>query len=74
MRYEVIAKDIELQDDLIQVYTEYMRTRWPGKEKQHADTGYAAEWAMRFKQGRAYAASDSEGRRLLKSIAPHLCD
>lgn len=48
----------------------YMRLRWgsPGEEYEKCVFGYAKEWVERFKHGREYQCSDSEGKKVLERI------
>ena len=51
-------------------YLLYMKTRWPDKaeERMKCVTGYAEEWAIRFKHHIEYDMSDGEGRKVLQGI------
>ena len=49
-------------------YVQYMLTRWKKEEEIQCQTGYADEWARRFKERDEYGMSDDEGFRVLKKI------
>lgn len=57
-----------LDGKTLERYTQYMLTRWEKEEEMQCQTGYADEWARRFKDGDEYCMSDSEGLRVLKKI------
>lgn len=46
----------------------YMETRWKDQEETHCTTGYASEWANRFKNNMEYVCSDLWGQTLLDKI------
>ena len=58
----------ELEDRMLERYVQYMLTRWKEEEEIQCQTGYASEWAQRFKTGIEYGASDLEGQRVLKEM------
>jgi len=68
--YEEIARDNELDTVTTIRFVKYMRVRWgnPEDERVKCLVGYADEWAIRFKNGMEYSASDLEGQRILKQI------
>ena len=67
--YEEVALACGLDEQKSRRYVVYMRGRsWRAKEATHCQTGYAAEWAERFKMGVEYVASDLEGRALLDAM------
>lgn len=45
-----------------------MRLRWAEEERVQCITGYASEWAMRFKGGNEYSYSDCVGQRILEAL------
>lgn len=64
--YEEVANAMTLDSGTARRYVRYMRGRsWRGEELEHCLTGYAAEWAARFKEGIEYEMSDPEGQALL---------
>ncbi len=64
--YEEVAQKAKLDELTTKRYISYMRTRWAKSEKEKCLVGYAGEWALRFKDGREYTASDSEGQSILR--------
>ena len=68
MTYEQIADKAGLDSHTKRRYVQYMKTRWANDEKVKCKTGYALEWAYRFKLEQEYLASDSEGKAVLKNI------
>ena len=63
--YEEVAQKAELDTGTSRRYCRYMRERWADQESLHCQVGYAMEWAMRFKNGIEYEASDREGQSIL---------
>ena len=57
-----------LEGRTLERYVMYMTIRWKEEEEMQCKTGYAAEWANRFKISAEYDYSDSEGQRILKEI------
>ena len=70
MTYEEIADKEELAGNIRHRYLLYMRSRWsnPQDEDIKCQTGYASEWAIRFKENIEWICSDTEGKRLLVMI------
>ena len=68
MTYEEIAEQVGLERRTLGRYLEYMKSRWADSEEIKCRVGYAREWALRFKNGIEYSASDSHGRRVLFEI------
>jgi len=75
--YEQVAEAYNLTGLVRAKYLLYMRTRWGGKryktdaiteEEEKCLTGYASEWAERFKQGKEYECSDSVGQSILNEM------
>jgi hypothetical protein len=66
--YEEVARRAGLQPIVRELYLHYMRVRWEETEEQKCRDGYAMEWAIRFKEGREFSASDSTGRVILQSM------
>lgn len=66
--YELIADLEELDAQQRARFLAYMRTRWGATETLKCETGYASEWANRFKRGIEYAASDLAGRAILDQL------
>lgn len=47
--YYDVGKDVGLSGEKLIQYVEYMRQRWPEKEKSPLElSGYCKEWARRF--------------------------
>ena len=68
--YLDIAIEAELTGDQAARYLKFMHERWADTEEQKCADGYALEWAIRFRQGREFFASDPAGRRILIHIDP----
>ncbi len=69
MTYEDVAQLADLDARTTRRFLRYMRGRsWRGEETTHCQTGYAREWARRFKDGVEYQRSDFEGQALLDVI------
>jgi hypothetical protein len=66
--FEEVAKKVGLDSETTSRYLIYMRARWLSEENQMCKTGYAGEWAMRFKNKIEYYASDSTGQMILRHI------
>ena len=66
--YLEIGKSEGLKDKTLERYISYMCTRWLKTESLNCATGYAKEWAERFKYGNEYKMSDSEGTKILEKI------
>ena len=49
-------------------FVNYMKARWASSEEEKCLTGYAEEWARRFRVGQEFYYSDSEGRKVLQAI------
>lgn len=65
-------REIGVQEGLLgrtlERYVEYMLARWKDTEELECQTGYAAQWAKRFRGGNEYGSSDLEGQGVLKNI------
>ena len=57
-----------LDENLREIFIDYMTERWKDTERQKCLDGYAQEWAMRFKNGVAYAYSDTIGQGILSKL------
>lgn len=66
--YEEVAAAARLAPEVASRYVRYMRTRWPQEEQELCETGYAAEWAVRFRDSIEYACSDEHGRAVLRMM------
>jgi len=66
--YKEVADDIGLHGLTKKMYIKYMETRWKSEEEIQCKTGYAHEWAERFKSGYEFGASDSKGRDILLTL------
>ena len=66
--FDEVADHHSLKDVMRERYINYMRTRWSDEEETQCVTGYAAEWATRFKQGEEYGDSDSIGQAILRGL------
>jgi hypothetical protein len=67
--FKSVGKKTGLTGRTLERYIYYMKTRWGEKEDLQCKTGYAEEWAMRFKMQREFSSSDSEGQSILKEMA-----
>jgi len=66
--YKEVAEHMKL-DGITKVrFIKYMTTRWENEEKLQCETGYATEWAERFKGGCEYSASDYFGQGILNEM------
>lgn len=68
MTYEEVGVKGGLEGKTLARYVAYMTARWAKTESQKCQDGYAEEWAMRFKSGAEYHASDMEGEAVLRKI------
>jgi len=66
--YEEVADSYGLQGKRRELYIKYMKARWSDTEDLKVRSGYAHEWAERFKNGYEYDLSDSEGREILRRL------
>lgn len=66
--YQEVGKSAGLGGKMLERFLEYMRARWSGEEILQCQTGYATEWALRFKRGTEYQNSDRAGQAVLKQI------
>lgn len=66
--FEEVAEKCGLEGKTKERYIRYMRLRWSNEEEIQCKTGYAEEWAMRFKNGVEYASSDDEGQWMLRRM------
>lgn len=68
--YEQVAQHHGLDEETCRRFLAYMhRRKWTSEEKTQCQTGYASEWAERFKARIEYQASDAEGRAILDLLA-----
>ena len=66
--YDEIAKEMMLEAAVAKKFCTFMRKRFPGEEQTHCLTGYAKEWAGRFKRNDVRAAADSRSQEVLNEI------
>ena len=68
--YEQIADSNGISGRAKERFVMYMNLRWgnPEDERIKCLCGYADEWAIRFKTGQEYNASDMVGHAVLKKI------
>lgn len=57
-----------LEGRTLERYILYMTERWAKTEELECETGYASEWANRFRIGIEYGCSDSIGQTVLSKI------
>lgn len=65
LTYEAIGRACGLEDETLQRYMEYMIKRWGHEEWMQCLSGYATEWALKFKDGIEAKTSDGAGKYLL---------
>lgn len=66
--YEMIAIEHQLNNEQKELFIDYMMSRWESTAEQKCKTGYAAEWAMRFKDETEFVRSDEIGKRILMEM------
>ena len=67
--YYDVGKDVGLSGEKLIQYVDYMRQRWPNKEKNPLELqGYCKDWARRFLNGMAWKLSDLEGQKILERM------
>jgi len=66
--FKEVGQEAGLKGVKLEMYVRYMLIRWADEEEIQCKTGYAGEWADRFKSGQEFRASDSEGQRVLREI------
>ena len=66
--YEEVADKAGLTSQVKERYIKYMRIRWANEEKTQCLTGYAMEWAQRFKSKMEYPTSDPWGQKILAEM------
>lgn len=71
LTYEEVAKEANLTVHQAERFCRYMRFRWDKEEALQCTTGYALEWAERFKSGYEYEASDAFGKSVLRFMDQH---
>jgi hypothetical protein len=63
--YKDVAIKHNLTANQARRFVAYMLARWAREEETQCLTGYAGEWAERFKSGQEYVRSDSVGQAVL---------
>jgi len=66
--YAEIASEAELPRPTRRRFISYMLERWSKEEGLNSATGYAREWADRFKKSNEYGASDLSGQAILNRM------
>jgi len=66
--FDEVGKAAGLDDATLKRYVIYMNRRWANKEESQCQTGYAQEWAERFKGGDEYNCSDPVGQSILREM------
>lgn len=66
--FEEVADAHGLSEQEKHRYVQYMRIRWGHEEELQCETGYADEWAIRFRRGIEYASSDTVGQDILATM------
>ena len=67
-KFVEVGKKAGLTDLQLKAFVFYMMSRWDYKEEIQCRSGYAKEWAERFKRGTEYNESDEEGQEILKKL------
>lgn len=67
--FQAVGIQEGLNHGVLKRYVLYMKTRWASEEELQCQCGYAREWALRFKCGEEYGASDMFGQLLLREMA-----
>ena len=65
--YKEVGESIGLKEGKLQMFTEYMRARFPD-ETNIVKNGYAVKWAEHFKKGREFLEADDEGQTMLMTL------
>jgi len=68
--YREIGIQYGLTGTKLNLYVQYMLSRWPDSEKQKCLDGYAGEWANRFLVHTEFNSSDNIGQSILSEIDP----
>lgn len=63
-----VGTECGLTNQTLERYVTYMTRRWIREEEMQCQTGYAAEWAGRFRRGVECGSSDLEGKSVLEDI------
>ena len=66
--YPAIADKAGLTGATRNRFIKYMLIRWASDERIQCVTGYAEEWANRFKDGNEFGASDDIGQTVLRNM------
>lgn len=66
--FDEVGRATGLDGITLKRYVTYMERRWKAQEQLQCQTGYAQEWAERFKGGDEYACSDVDGQSILEEI------
>ena len=72
--YAAVGREVGLDPVTHTRYVTYMKTRWAEKEDLNCKTGYAREWAERFKAKIEFSASDHIGQAILKKEGTYHAD
>ena len=70
--FSQVADEVGLKGKRKKVYVLYMTTRWGETEYSQCTSGYAREWAVRFKKGIEYQMSDRNGQGILDVIKSYI--
>lgn len=66
--YREIGIKAGLEGGRLKLFIDYMDKRWKDEEETQCLTGYAMEWAGRFKDNLEWECSDSQGQMVLKEL------
>lgn len=66
--FREVGVDCGLEGKTLERYVKYMTKRWKDEEETQCLTGYAGEWARRFRSRVEWYSSDSEGQQVLMAI------
>ena len=68
MTYREVGIKAGLEGSRLKLFIDYMNKRWADSEEEKCLTGYAMEWAERFKDNVEWGCSDSQGQMVLKEL------
>lgn len=66
--FSEVGKEAGLDGVTLSRYVTYMERRWKHEEELQCQTGYAMEWAGRFKDGAEFGCSDAAGQSILREM------
>jgi len=66
--YKDVADEVGLKGEIRIKYLAFMIARWEREEQTQCVTGYAREWAEKFKAKLEYICADSLGQSILNGL------